>query len=125
MRRASFVSRRALAVVVSLTVLATAEIQEFNVLLPATSTEIRYTSLYLRGPGSVDVSRLILTAISEVHTSYYPTTQDDDYNANINGGTGDVAASTDDALVSLHACFCYMGSTEFRAVAVFGKPIGT
>ena len=90
----------------SVVALAAAEIQEFNVVLPATSTSLRYTELYLRGPGSVDVSGLILTAISEPHKSYYPATQDDDddYNAvddeaDDDGGADgdDGGAATDDA----------------------------
>lgn len=58
-----------------------AEIQEFYLVLPATSTSIRFTELYLRGPGSVDVSGLTLTAVSQVHkSSYYnpPAKEEDD-----------------------------------------------
>ncbi|GKY95508.1 hypothetical protein MPSEU_000512500 [Mayamaea pseudoterrestris] len=79
-----------LAIIVALSVIVTAEIQKFNISLPATSTSIQYTELYLRGPGSVDVSGLILTATSDTHKSYFPPAiqTDDDYHGD-DGAAGD------------------------------------
>ena len=67
-----------LILLAALAILASAEIQEFHVILPATSTSIHYTNLYLRGPGSVDVSQLLLTPISDLHQSYFPVHANDD-----------------------------------------------
>ena len=81
----------------SLVALAAAEIQEFHVELKATSTSLQYTELYLRGPGSVDVSGLILTAVSEPHKSYYPATpDDDDFTATDDKADDDGGAAGDD-----------------------------
>lgn len=52
-----------------------AEIEDFNLLLPATSATIHFTDFYLRGPGSIDLSGLTLSAVSQVPVSDF---DDDD-----------------------------------------------
>jgi hypothetical protein len=92
--------RRALALAITtFAALVSAEIQEFNILLPATSKSIRYTDFYLRGPGSVDLSGLILKPVSDVHRSYYPAPKDDDdgYEEDDDGLEDDDTDDDDDA----------------------------
>jgi hypothetical protein len=58
------------ALLLVLLALSGAERLDFDLLLPATSSSIHYTDFYLRGPSaSIDMSGLVLTAVSEA--KYY------------------------------------------------------
>jgi len=54
-----------LVVVTLLATLATAEIREIDLILPATTASIRFTDGYIRAPGSIDLSQLTFQTISE------------------------------------------------------------
>jgi len=54
-----------------------AELQDFDLLLKATSDSVQYIDFYLRAPGTVDLKSLNLTAVSAAHNGW--ADDDDNY----------------------------------------------
>lgn len=70
---------------VSLPLLLFAEVQDFEILLPPTDVYIHYADGFVRGPGSIDLSKLTFTALSEAYD-----TMDDRVDDSLLSGDDDV-----------------------------------
>ena len=83
-----------LGLLVALSPLVLAEIQDFAILLPPTELYIHYADGFVVGPGSIDLSELTFTAVSQANTNKDDDSMDADDTLNFVGDDGSSGGGT-------------------------------